>query len=268
MPSSAATRRMNGRQVLAFCLPARQGRIRRHRLSTARWRSCAQLEQRNPGVRFVELFNSVEYTEGAVSDRDGGADRGRGARGARRLPVPARLARDADLGDRHPALGDPDLLVHGADGLHAEQPDPARARAWSRACWSTTRSSRSRTSSGTCGWARPPIRRRSTPPTRSASPWSATTFSIVAVFLPVGLMPGISGAVLQEFRLHRGRRGADQPGRRAPDHADGRGLFPQGQGPCQAWRRLADGRAIWRLLAWTLRHRWTTVRRRLRLAGR
>ena len=67
----------------------------------------------------------------------------------------------------------------------------------------------------------------------------ATTMSIVAVFLPVGLMPGISGPVLQELRLHRGRRGADQPVRRAPDHADDRGLFPQGP---RRQRRMAKAR--------------------------
>ena len=34
--------------------------------------------------------------------------------------------------------------------------------------------------------------------------------------------------VLQELRPHRRRRGADQPARRAHDHADDRGLFPEG----------------------------------------
>ena len=55
---------------------------------------------------------------------------------------------------------------------------------------------------------------------------------------------GRVGAILQEFRLHRGDRGADQPCRRAPHHADGRGLFPEGEGPRLAWRGLADTRPI------------------------
>ena len=50
------------------------------------------------------------------------------------------------------------------------------------------------------------------------------------------------GPVLQEFRPDRRRLGADEPGRRAADHADDRGLFPQGQGPRQPRRRPVDGR--------------------------
>ena len=48
-------------------------------------------------------------------------------------------------------------------------------------------------------------------------------------------------AVLQEFRPDRGRLGADLPGRRAHDHADDRGLFPEGHRPCRARRGLDDG---------------------------
>jgi hypothetical protein len=76
----------------------------------------------------------------------------------------------------------------------------------------------------------------------------ATTMSIVAVFLPVGLMPGL-GPVLQEFRPDRRRRGADEPCGRAPAHADDRGLFPQGQGPCQSWRGPDHGRLYERAAA-------------------
>ena len=90
-------------------------------------------------------------------------------------------------------------------------------------------------------------------------PVVATTFSIVAVFLPVGMMPRPDRAVLQEFRLHRRDRGADQPCGRAPDHADGRGLFPQGQGPRQAWRRLADGPLYGRARTGRCSNRWKTV---------
>ena len=47
--------------------------------------------------------------------------------------------------------------------------------------------------------------------------------------------------VLQELRLHGRARGADQPVRRAHDHADDRGLFPEGARARHARRRLADG---------------------------
>ena len=44
------------------------------------------------------------------------------------------IARDVDLGARHPAVGDPGLLVHGPDGDHAQRPvaagdEPGRGRA-------------------------------------------------------------------------------------------------------------------------------------------
>ncbi len=218
----------NGQQVLSFCLPARQGHLRRHRLSMARWSGCSALEARNPSVSFVELFNIVEYTEGQYHSAMEAMVEG----AVLAVLVVFLFLRDwrATLisAHRHPALGDPDLLVHGPDGLHAEQPHLARARVSWQACWSTMRSSRSRISSATCAWAKPPIRRRSTRPTRSALPWSRTTFSIVAVFLPVGLMPGVSGQFFKNFGFTVVDRGADQPRRRAADHADDRGLFPQG----------------------------------------
>ena len=48
-------------------------------------------------------------------------------------------------------------------------------------------------------------------------------------------------AIFISFGLTDRHRRADQPRRRAPDHADDRGLFPEGARPGQAWRRLADG---------------------------
>ena len=87
----------------------------------------------------------------------------------------------------------------------------------------------------------------------------ATTMSIVAVFLPVGLMPGISGQFFKNFGLTVVVVGADEPCRRAPDHADDRGLFPQG-----AWARRTHGEGrlmdvYMSVLRWTLRHRWSTI---------
>ena len=55
----------------------------------------------------------------------------------------------------------------------------------------------------------------------------ATTFSIVAVFLPVGLMPGVSGQFFRNFGADRGDLGLGQFGRGPDDHADGCCLFPQ-----------------------------------------
>ena len=54
-------------------------------------------------------------------------DRGRRARRVHRLPVPAGLARDADIGVGDPPLGHSHILADGLDGLHAERHQPARA---------------------------------------------------------------------------------------------------------------------------------------------
>ena len=64
---------------------------------------------------------------------------------------------------------------------------------------STTRSSRSKTSSDTCVWENPPTRLRSMPPTKLVLRFSQRTMSIVAVFLPVALMPGITGQFFKAF---------------------------------------------------------------------
>ena len=54
----------------------------------------------------------------------------------------------------------------------------------------------------------------------------ATTMAIVAVFLPVALMPGISGQFFKSFGFTVVHLGDDEPARRANDHAADRGLFP------------------------------------------
>ena len=82
---------------------------------------------------------------------------------------------------------------------------------------------------------------RSTRPTRSACRWSRPPSVSSRCSCRSALMPGISGQFFKNFGLHRGRLGADEPGGGAYDHADGRGLFPQGQGPGRARRRAADG---------------------------
>ena len=65
----------------------------------------------------------------------------------------------------------------------------------------------------------------------------ATTFSIVAVFLPVGMMGGLIGQYFKSFGMTIVVVGADQPARRAPDHPADGGLFPQGEGPLPSTAR-------------------------------
>ncbi|MDP8994689.1 MAG: efflux RND transporter permease subunit [Pseudomonadota bacterium] len=86
----------------------------------------------------------------------------------------------------------------------------------------------------------------------------ATTFSIVAVFLPVGMMPGVSGEFFKNFgftvvvavlmSLLVARLITPMV---AAYFLKAKGQQKHGEG------RLMD--AYMRLLGWTLRHRWTTV---------
>ena len=105
---------------------------------------------------------------GELRRLDGAAVRRRAAGGAGGVVVPARLARHAGGGRRAAAVGDPGLPRPVPVRLHAQHRDPAVAGAGGRACWSTMRSSRSRTSRATCAWARRRCRRRWKRPTKSA----------------------------------------------------------------------------------------------------
>ena len=82
------------------------------------------------------------------------------------------IARHHHRRDRAAAVDLPDLLGDGrcwASRSTSSACSPSRS---SPASWSTTPSSRSRTSCATCAWASRPIAPRSKPPTRSASPSS------------------------------------------------------------------------------------------------
>jgi multidrug efflux pump subunit AcrB len=112
--------KQDGRQVLTFGFERAKG-ASDVTVYDAAVEELRKLEKENPKVKFTELFSDIEYTD----QRDG---RGRDSRGRRRLPLPARLARHLDLGARDPALGGPDLPLHGPDGLLAQHDDAARAQ--------------------------------------------------------------------------------------------------------------------------------------------
>ena len=105
--------KMNGRQVISFNVQRSKGASEVTAYDEA-WDELRKIEKDDPRIRFVEIINQVDYTKDQYQLGDGRPDRGRGPRRARRVPVPARLPRDADFGARHPAVGDPGLLVHGA----------------------------------------------------------------------------------------------------------------------------------------------------------
>ncbi len=145
-----------------------QGLFGRHRLRGGDEGAAGAREGESQGQVHRDVHQR-RLCEVAISQRDGGDGRGRGARRARRLPLPSRLAGDAHLGAGHPALGDPDLLVHGPDGLLAERAQPARAQPRrGRPGRRRDRRDREYRPAHADGQIAP-IRRRSTPPTRSAS---------------------------------------------------------------------------------------------------
>ena len=115
--------KLDGRQVISFDFQRAKGASD----VTVFHEACEEAARRSKSatrdVHFVLRSNKRSNTpkkQYEIGDR--GDDRGRGARGHRRVPVPARLARDGDLGAGDPAVGDPDLLVHGPARLH---PQPA-----------------------------------------------------------------------------------------------------------------------------------------------
>ena len=245
-PSSAPTRIQNGRQVRQLHDPAGQGRFRRHRLSTTSMEELRRARAaRIRGSSSSCCSRRSNISRCSINSSMRALVEGAAARGRRRLPVPARLAGDADLGDRHPAVGDPDLLVHGPDGLHAQQDDPARAepggRRAGRRCDRRDREHRPAHAHGQDRLSG--VDRRG----RRDRPGGGRDHLLDRRGVPAGRPDAAasSASIFKQFRPHRRRRGADQPGRRAADHADDRGLFPQGQGPRQAWRRLADGPLSW-----------------------
>ena len=210
-------------------------------------RSCDKLEKENPEGPVHRALQHRRLHQGAVHIGDGRPDRGRGPRRPRRLPVPARHPRDADLGARHPAVGDPGLLVHGA-------------------CWGSRSTSCRLLALGLVAGvlvddAIVEIENivRHMRMGKSAYQASidaadeiglavlATTMAIVAVFLPVALMPGISGQFFKAFGFTVVVVGADEPARRAHDHAADRGLFPalaraSSRTPTGKWMdRLSEG---------------------------
>ena len=86
----------------------------------------------------------------------------------------------------------------------------------------------------------------------------ATTFTLVAVFLPTAFMSGIRRQVLQAVRLDRLAGGGGLAGGGAHADADDGRLHAQADRPPVP----KDGRvmtAYMRLAAWCLRHRWLTM---------
>jgi multidrug efflux pump subunit AcrB len=111
--------KFNGKQVVTFDIARARG-ASDVAVYDAAIEELEKLEKERPGIRFQEMFTTVRYTSSSYTKLDGSAGR-RGDPGRRGgVPVPARLAGDDHLGRSDPALGDPDLLVHGSAGFFAQ----------------------------------------------------------------------------------------------------------------------------------------------------
>ena len=165
----------------------------------------AELKQNMPeGVDYQHRLRPDAVR--ARLDRGGGAHAARGDRagGAGRDPVPADLAR----------LDHPAARRAGVDHRHLRGDVPVRlldqraaacsAWCWRSASWSTTRSSWSRTSSATSRRACRRARRPTARCARCPGPIIAIALVLVAVFVPLAFISGLTGPVLPPVRAdHR-----------------------------------------------------------------
>ena len=243
---------MNGRQVISFNVQRAKG-YSDVTVYDDVWKELAQDREgrtrRSTSPRSTTTSNTPkkQYTS-----RDGGPDRRRDPRGPRGAPVPSRHPRDRHLGARDPALGDPRLLVHEPARHHAERPVAARAQPGRRRA-GRRRDRRDREHRRHMRMGKSAYQASLDAADEIGLAVLATTMSIVAVFLPVALMPGISGQFFKAFGFTVVIAVLMSLARRAHDHAADRGLFP-----ALARRAAARRRQV----------RWTTISALLQLVAR
>ncbi len=242
--------KIRGKQVVTFSLERAKGAsdVTVYDAAMKEIEALAGRQSRHPHHPALHLGR---LHQGPVHHLDGSHGRGRDPGGDRGVLVPARLARDDDQRGGDPARGDPDLLVHGPARLHAQRAlaaraEPRRRRAGRR----RDRRDREHRAPHAHGQERlPGVDRRR----RRDRPRGGRDHLLDRRGVPARRPDARHlGPVLQELRPDRGRRGADVAARRAHDHPDDRGLFPQGQGPSGARRGPDDGSCTCSVLAWSL----------------
>ena len=158
----------------------------------------------------------------------------------RGVPVPARCARHADLGARHPAVGDPDLRGHAVAGLHAQLDQPAGAVAGRRRAGRRChRRDREHRAPHAHGQERLPGGARRRRPDR---PRGGGLLGDHHRGVPAGELHGRHHrAVLQAVRPDGGRGGVLLAAGGAPHHPGDRRLHPQVRPGRRAQRRPDHG---------------------------
>ncbi len=157
-----------------------------------------KIEADNPGVHFTQLFTSVDYTKDQYSSSIDAMVEGAVLAVVVGVHLPARLARDGDQRHRDSVVGDPVLLVPRSHRLQPQPAFPAGAEPGG-GCPGRRRDRRDREHRATHAHGQDRLSGLDRRGRRDRPRGRCHTMSIVAVFVPVGLMPGISGQFFKYF---------------------------------------------------------------------
>ncbi len=185
------------------------------------------LKAQHPEISVVEAFNFVDPVEENYQGSMALAVRRRRARRPRRVPVPARLARDAGRDDGAAALGDPGVLADVAARLHAQRGDAARALARRRHP-GRRRDRRDREHHAPPAHGQAPVRRRDGSGRRDRPGGDRDDLHAHRRVPADRVHERRAGQVLRPVRLDRGDRRLHLAGRRAHADADDVGLRAEG----------------------------------------
>ena len=195
---------VNGKEVVNFLMNRARGSSDLAVYDAALAREWTRSRPRPKAFKFIKLSTSTSYTPAASTNpRSGRWSKGAGAWRWSWCSYSCAIG-GCDLQfprGRDSVVGDPDLLVHGhVGGSTSTSSRCSRWRLW-QGCWSMTRLSKSRTSFRHMRMGKSAYQASIDAADEIGLPVVATSFCIVAVFLPVGLMPGVSGQFFQNFGI-------------------------------------------------------------------
>ena len=258
----------NGTQAIGLDIVKSKGTARRRWPTRVKARIAELQKTLPPGVQFDDRARRGRAREPLGAQRRGGADRGRAAHRARRLPVPELVA---------------------LDGHHRSRAAGVGARVVRRRCWSFGFTLNTMSLLGLSlaigiliddaivvrenivrhiEMGEDHMRAAHEGTDEIGLAVTATTFSIVAVFVPVGFMHGDRGPVVQAVRAHDRLRRARVALRVVLARPDALGVLARSAGrgarapqPDRARARALQpvvrpaGGGYKRLIAWALDHR-------------